>query len=101
MGGGPKAVWRAGGIVKAHASQESPSESAGALFSGIPTVCVGCGETFDVQRRDQMCCSARCRAKAAKARRTARLLECALAVADYLPAAGQAAYDALLREIVS
>ncbi len=67
----------------------------------IPTVCLGCGETFEARRRNQTCCSAPCRAKAAKDRRTARLLGAALAVADYLPAAGQAAYDKLLAEIVS
>ena len=77
------------------------SASARALLRGILNVCLGCGETFEAQRRNQTCCSARCRAKAAKDRRTARLLECALAVADYMPATGQRAYDRLLAEIVS
>ena len=65
----------------------------------IPTVCLGCSDRF-YGRLGQGCCSARCRAKAARDRRVQRLLIAAETLADWLPAAAQDAYDRLIVEIV-
>ena len=50
-------------------------------------------------RRGQVCCSARCRARASRDRRTARLLAALGAVADYLPTVAQDAYDELMEAL--
>ena len=53
----------------------------------LRTVCLGCGELFEARRRDQLHCAARCRARAWRARRAARLLSHLTIIAHFLPPA--------------
>ena len=62
---------------------EVASQSARALSS----VCLGCAALFEARRPDHVYCSARCRARASRDRRVARLLAHLPVVAHFLPPA--------------